>query len=179
MTGIMLETKRLILRKAEVADADDLLEINHDEVVLKYNCISPMTKEEMIENIQKDETNHRLAIELKEIHKIIGNIDIERDSLRYGVRCSMISYELNTLYTGKGYMSEAIKEVLRYLFDDVKVDLVSARVFTPNEKSNRLLQKLGFTLEGTLKHAVKAYKDIIYDDNLYCLTKDEYYRLFI
>jgi ribosomal-protein-alanine N-acetyltransferase len=176
---MLLETERLIIRKANEDDVDDLVEMLNDEVILKYNCIEPMNREKAIEYVKETKDDERdYVVEHKLDQKVIGSISLESDTLRYGVSSICLSYHLNTLYTGKGYMSEAVKRILKYCFEEKNYYSVTARVFTPNVISNNMVRRLGFTLEGTLKHAVKAYKDVIYDDNLYSLTKSEYEQIY-
>jgi ribosomal-protein-alanine N-acetyltransferase len=172
---MLLETERLIIRKPNEDDATDIARMSHDEVILKYNCIEPMSEEQVKEKLKRENSHEdTYVIEHKLEHKVIGEIGLSPDYLRYGVNSVTISYHLDTSYTGKGYMTEAVIRVLRYCFEEKKCDCVTARVFTPNERSNNMVKKLGFTLEGTLRKAVKAYKDVIYDDNLYNMTKEEF-----
>jgi len=172
---MIYETERLIVRKANISDRDSLYLMRIDPVILKYNCINPPKIDEFSAFIEKTKTDfEHYVIEHKESHQVIGEIDFSPDSLRYGVNSIMLSYHLNTAFVGKGYMSEALRKAIEYCFEVRHSDIISARVFTPNKQSNQLLQRLGFRLEGTLIHAVKAYQDVIYDDNLYSMTQDEY-----
>lgn len=171
MSKIYFETERLRIREAEEGDAGDLLELYTDPEVLKYNCISPATPEK-IENGIKNGW-YKFAIELKSEKKIIGTIGFSNDELRYMVESCCISYELNTKYTKKGYMTEALSAFIRYCFDELGVDAISARVFDKNESSLKLIKKLGFTHEGTLRYAVRASSGIVYNDCIFSLLKTE------
>ncbi len=173
-----LETQRLILRTVTLDDVDDMVEMQNDEVVLKYNCMKPMDIEEMrnfILTLQTDEKH--IVLHHKEEKKVIGFIDLSPDSLRYGVKSLTLSFYLNTNYTSKGYMSEALRNVINHAFQTLQLDVVSARAFLPNLTSNRLLIRLGFTHEGTLRQAIQGYRGVIYDDCLYSMTKDDFIRL--
>lgn len=166
----ILQSERLTLRNAYEKDLDDLYEVLNLESTLKYNCMDHMSRKDIEILIKSShERQHDFFLELKEIHKIIGAVTLERDALRYGVRSLCISYYIHQDYMRKMLMSEALRTVLDYLFEDIQLECVSARVFAPNIASNALLESLGFTKEGTLKHAVKGYRDIVYDDNLYVL----------
>lgn len=172
---MIYETKRLIVRKPLLKDGESLHKMLHDPEILKYNCMVPTTLEIVKENLLKpSDIYEQYVIELKERHTVIGVVDLGPDTLRHGVNSKTISYYLDTDFTNQGYMSEALRGAIEYCFIVRGFDLLSARVFSPNVKSNRLLKHLGFTLEGTLFHAVKAYQNIIYDDNLYRMTKEEY-----
>lgn len=172
MGKVYLETERLRVREAEERDAADLLELFTDSEVLKYNCISNVTLEK-IENGIKNGW-YQFSIELKSETKIIGTIGFSKDELRYMVESCCISYELNTKYTKKGYMTEALGAFIRYCFDELGVDVIAARVFDKNENSLKLIKKLGFTYEGTLRNAVRASSGIVYNDCLFSLLKTEY-----
>ncbi len=172
---MIYETKRLIMRKARKEDNLSIYKMLHDPIILKYNCINSPTEEEVNTYIEKTRNDHiHYVIEHKENKEVIGEINLEPDSLRYGIHSIQLSYHLDTKYVGHGYMSEALQGALSYGFNVLHATMFSARVFTANERSNNLLKRLGFKLEGTLRHAVKAYQDVIYDDNLYSMTLEDY-----
>ena len=62
-----------------------------------------------------------------------------------------IGFTLGPAAQGRGYATEAIGELLRYLFADRGKHKVCADCDTRNEPSWRLLERLGFTREGTLR----------------------------
>lgn len=51
--------------------------------------------------------------------------------------------------------------------------MILAKVFKENKDSAKLLERLHFTYEGCIIKCVKGYNDIIYDDLLFSLFKDE------
>ena len=85
-----------------------------------------------------------------------------------------LDYWLGQEFARQGYMSEALEGVLEYLFRRRKLRLVSARVFTQNIASLTLLERLGFTREGTLRQAVRAWGDVVYDDALFSMLREDY-----
>lgn len=170
-----MKTERLILRVAKPGDEEDLFEIRNSEYVLKYNCMKLITKEMLQEQLVKDmESEDTYCIELRESGKVIGKVDIDPDTLRYGVNALGLSYYLGEVYSSKGYMTEALKEIIRYVFEERQVEVLSVRLFKDNGASGRLAEKLGFTYEGCIRRGVKGYNDIIYDDMIYSLLKEEY-----
>ncbi len=170
-----METERLIIRTARLEDAEDMLEIRNSEYVLKYNCMSKLSLEQMQEQVRKEmETPNTFYMELKENHKAIGLIGLEHDSLRYGVNSLCISYYLGEEYSSKGYMTEALREIIRYVFEERQADVLSVRVFKDNLASRRLVEKQGFVNEGCLLKCVKAYQDVVYDDMIYSILREEY-----
>lgn len=162
----MLETKRLIIRHGKSEDVQAIKEFRNSEFVLKFNAMTHSNEEMILKEI----SNSYVLYE-KNLHKAIGVISIEEDSLRYDVKGRCISYYLNEFYTKQGYMREALEAVIQDLFNQ-GYEIISARVFVGNDASKRLLEKLGFIHEGTLRHAVKGYKGIIYDDQLFSLKKE-------
>lgn len=170
-----METERLILRGAQPGDEKDLFEIRNDEFVLRYNCMKPITMDELAEQIRKDmESEDIFCIVIKESGRVIGMIDVGQDTLRYGVKALGLSYYLGEAYTAKGYMTEALREIMRHVFEDREADILSIRAFKDNLASRKLAEKLGFVNEGCIRQAVKGYKDIIYDDMIYSILKEEY-----
>lgn len=166
----MLETERLILRNGKQEDIHDFLGIRNSAFVLKYNAMEICDEEQLFKEISDN-----YVLERKNDHKIIGFIGIEKDMLRYGVTSACISYYLDEKEAKHGYMSEALKSMLSYLFEQ-GIEIVGARVFVGNDASVSLLKKLGFTHEGTLRHAVQGYGGIIYDDQLFSLLKEEWIK---
>ena len=72
---IIAETKRLILRRYIKEDYLDLFEYLSDEEVVKYEPYKPMSLEETKENLEwRISTDEMIAVELKENHKMIGNV---------------------------------------------------------------------------------------------------------
>lgn len=170
-----LITERLILRKPEVADVDDYMQFVNTEFVNRYNAMSPVTREKaqaLFAEAQDDFGT--IAMVLKETGKIIGMIYTGEDSLRYGVKSKEFSYFLREEEARKGYMKEALAALIDYFFTEEKLDCVAARCFAPNVASQRLLESLGFTRDGCVRKCVRGYKDIVFDDCLYSLMKEDW-----
>lgn len=171
---ILFETERLIIRKGDLTDFEDFLTIRNSAPFLKYNPMPPVTKDEGLDEFKqliKEGTMN--VISLKE-GAMIGMIDSYPDALRYNVNSEMISYNMNEQYVGKGYMQEALRGMIDHLFRREGKAVISARVFKGNDISKHLLEKAGFTHEGTLRHCVKGNGDIIHDDWIFSLMKEEY-----
>lgn len=83
----------------------------------------------------------------------------------------MIGYAMSEKYWGKGFMTEAVQAVIKYGFDVLKLDLISAYCYPFNSQSKRVLEKNGFKYEGTLKQVEKLYNGKIEDNECYVLIK--------
>jgi RimJ/RimL family protein N-acetyltransferase len=170
-----METERLIIRKAQCGDEADLYEIRNSEFVLKYNCMNKITKEQLGEQITKDaESDCVFHIVLKETGRVMGNIDLSADTLRYGVKALGLSYYLGEEYGSRGYMTEALREMIRYAFEERQAEVLSVRVFKDNTASRRLVEKLGFVSEGCIRSCVRGYDKELHDDMIYSMLKEEY-----
>lgn len=163
-----LTTKRLVLRHPRIEDAADYLEFCNTEFVLRYNALVPKTREKA-EKYLTDCREEILVLQHKESGKVIGEVNINEDSLRWGVESRELSYMLREDYSRQGYMKEALRAVIDYLFTQENLECVSARCFAPNEASLALLRSLGFHQDGYIPRCVKGYKDQIFDDTLHSL----------
>lgn len=166
-----LETARLILRHPQLEDVADYLEFCNTEFVLRYNAMTPRTAEQMQRRFSEEQVD-TLVIEHKKDGKVIGEISVEDDSVRWGVESKELSYFIHEAYSRQGYMKEALQAVIDYLFTQEKVECVSARCFAPNEASLALLKSLGFHQDGYIPRCVKGYKDQIFDDTLHSLFRN-------
>jgi [ribosomal protein S5]-alanine N-acetyltransferase len=151
-----LETNRLILRRLSAEDVLEIFALRSDKEVMKY-IPRPLAKS--IEDAQahialideKIESNEGInwAITLKDNPKLIGIIGhyrIKPEHFR-----AEIGYMLLPEYQGKGIISEAIKEVVNYGFEVMKLHSIEAIIDPENNASEKVLQKNGFVKEAHLK----------------------------
>lgn len=169
-----LETERLILRTPETKDAEDYTAIHNSEFVLRYNAMQPTTAERMQKAFCDPEyVKSALYLEEKASGKVIGAIFMEEDSLRYGVASMGLSYMMAESCSRKGFMKEAMGAVITHLFSE-GMECISARVFAPNTASRALLKSLGFRENGIIPHCVKGYGDIVFDDVIHTLFREDF-----
>jgi ribosomal-protein-alanine N-acetyltransferase len=62
-----------------------------------------------------------------------------------------MGYDLWPDYWGQGLMPEALRALLRYGFEVMELNRVEATTHTENQRSMRVLEKLGFQREGVLR----------------------------
>lgn len=172
-----LETKRLLLRRARLADAEAYLKIRNSEYVLRYNAMEPVSPKEVLDQLAEDrESDRAFYLEERSGKRLIGGVWLAEDSLRRGISALSLEYFLGEEFAGQGLMTEALEAVVRYGFSQWEVELLSARVFRENTGSRRVLEKLGFTREGILRQAVKGYRGIVHDDMVFSLLREQYIR---
>ena len=109
----------------------------------------------------------------------------EKDSMKLIGRCayhnymamhkrSEIGYDIkNEENRNKGYMKEALKAILQYGFEEMKLNRVEAFIGPDNIPSLRLVEGYGFAVEGQLREHF-CYDDVIQDSVVYSLLKSEY-----
>ena len=170
---LTLETNRLKLRPFKIEDAEDIFKMwaNDDEVTkyLTWNSHKSVDDTKYILNlwIEQYEKVERLnfAIVLKEENLLIGGIDV----VGYLDNIPVIGYVLSRGYWNNGYMTEACKCLLNYLFeqgyDKVRIDAV-----VENIGSNKVIQKCGGKLINTVEEFVNA-KNTYYKINQYIVYK--------
>lgn len=150
---LYLETERLLLRNYKEKDAEDCFAFLSDRETCYldggYEPFESIDKEynELMQKFK--EQDNRLMIVLKGEDKVIGTIHIMEDERRW-VEAREVGYVISPGYRRKGYATEAINEVIRYCFEDAKVDMITAGIISQNIPSLNLIKKLGFKKEGEI-----------------------------
>ena len=89
------------------------------------------------------------AIALKDNNKMIGTAGF--NVISYPNSRAEISYDLSPDYWGKGVMLKTIKAILQYSDYSLGLVRVQATVITDNDRSIKVLERTGFSREGSLK----------------------------
>lgn len=150
-----IETERLIIRNFEIKDRDDLCEYMLQRVDKEFEGY-PDFKEDKIENEIKyrSASEEFFAIELKDEHKVIGNIYL-------GIRdfnSKELGYVLNEFYHLRGYGSEAAKAVVQWAFSQ-GVHRIFAECTPLNKSSWKTMEKIGLKREAEFRQNVSFHKD--------------------
>lgn len=85
---------------------------------------------------------------------LVGGISISRMQRGVAQSCA-IGYWAGERFTGLGHMSAAVRVALRHCFDDLAMHRVEAACQPENAPSRRLLERVGFTLEGRARSYLK------------------------
>ena len=103
--------------------------------------------------------------------KAVGSIGVFRQGNVHR-RTAELGYYIAKEYRGKGMMTEAVRQICTYVFDNSDILRIYAEPFSYNAASCRVLEKAGFQYEGTLRcNAVKNGR--ILDMKMYARLKDE------
>jgi RimJ/RimL family protein N-acetyltransferase len=151
-----LTTARLRLRPFTSADADALFALHSSVDVLRYWDSPPWSEraraERFIEacgRMAQDGSGARLAMDRVSDKAFIGWCALVRWNPDY--RSASMGYCLDDAAWGQGYATEACRAVLQWAFDTLDLNRVQAETDTRNAASARVLEKLGFVREGTLR----------------------------
>ncbi|OXB99427.1 MULTISPECIES: GNAT family N-acetyltransferase [Bacillus] len=166
-----LHTQRLYLRQMKASDSLSMFKIWSDPDITKFMNISNFTDEsqakDMIQFLNELAQNNkaiRFTIIEKESNHIIGSCGY--NSLDFENSKTGIGYDISKKFWGKGYAPEAISSLLDYAFTHLKLYRVEAKVEPANVNSIKVLEKLNFTFEGTLRKSEKSAGKLI-DLNIY------------
>ena len=178
-----LETERLLLRKIKKSDAlKAFTNWCSSEKVSKYVV---WNKHETVETTEKlfsfwekeyeDLTTYRWIVEIKDNHEPIGTIDVvSKKFLPYSV-CE-IGYCYGEKFWGMGYATEALKAVIKFLFEECEAEVIFADHLSNNPASGKVMEKSGMKYEGRLRGRM-IDKDGKRNDLLsYSIIKDEYFK---
>ena len=140
-------------RPQRLGDETALLEYLSQPEVIEHTSIPVPTLESLTTNVQRDiadyatRTAFRFAIAASK-DRLIGVCGFNGWSPVH--RRAELAYELAPQYWGRGVMRTAVAAVLTWGFLELGLNRIHAFVTTSNERSIRLLERCGFTHEGTL-----------------------------
>lgn len=150
-----IKTERLILRRYESRDLEDLYEYLSDPEVVKYEPYKPMNINEVKDNLNwRISTDEMIAVELIDTHKMIGNIYLgkrEFETIELG-------YVFNEKYWSNGYAYESCNALIKDAFNN-GIHRIYAECDTENKNSWKLLENLGFEKEAHFKENIYFWKD--------------------
>jgi RimJ/RimL family protein N-acetyltransferase len=121
-----------------------------------------------------DDHNFRFVIETLS-GQVVGSMNTHSCDLRNGTFSDGLA--IAGEHRRKGYATGAIILVLRYFFTELRYQKCTVYLYSFNEPSIELHQKLGFQLEGTLRRMVYT-KNSYFDELIYGLTDDEFREKF-
>lgn len=173
-----LETERLVLREIVPADAEDLFRIFSDEETMRYWSCRPYASVDQARRLIEDMSEAtrggagiHWAITLRGAERLIGKCGY--NEWRKTHRRSDIGYIVAREHWGKGIISEALGVMLDYGFDHMNLHSVEAGVTPGNDASTRMLQRLGFRLEGHLRENFLT-EDGFVDSLIYSLLRRDW-----
>lgn len=173
-----LEAARVRLRPFVDADAEDLFALQSNADVLRYWDSPPWTERSSAarfiagcRQMAEEASGARVAVERRSDRAFIGWCTF--NSWNPEFRSASLGYCLERVAWGRGYATEATRVLLRWAFDTLDLNRVQAEADTRNVASARVLEKLGFQLEGTLREDCIVDGDVS-DSWVYGLLRREW-----
>ena len=176
-----LETHRLILREMTLGDVEFYFHHFNNEKVVEGSCFpGPKTPEAAKEELElycirpfKDDKGIRWGIARKGSDELIGTCgfyDWNKTSHR-----AEIGYDLEPAHWREGIMTEALRAVLRYGFEEMGLNRIQAIIDSANVRSIKLVERLGFKKEGILRQN-SYFRGRFRDEVCFSLLKEEWTR---
>lgn len=173
---MILETERLILRPWQDSDAESLYEYAKDPRVGPIAGWPVHTSVENSREIIRDvlAVPETYAVCLKADGAAIGSIGLmigENSNIGLPDTEAEIGYWLGVSFWGQGLIPEAVRELIRYSFEDLKLEKLWCGYFDGNEKSRRVQEKCGFKYHHTNKNIHWKMMDDIRTEHITCLIR--------
>ncbi len=166
-----LETDRLYLKNIDTKDREFIFRQFSNDIVNRYlydaEPLTDILKADDIINfytISEPRNQNRWIIIRKSDNKKLGTCgfhcwDKKLDKVEMG-------YDLNEEFWGNGYMHEAIKEIISFAKNQMNISKIDAHISTENQKSMKLVEKLGFVVSGS---SMEVFREEQYPHHVYTL----------
>lgn len=169
------ETYRLHIRRLSLDDVKDYFEIFTNENVTRYYDVETMTSvdqaKELIEKhnqFYENKWSVRYALYNNEDKKTIGTLGLydfkENQSIEIG-------FDLNYKYWKKGYMTETLKTVISFIFNNLNIQSIYGGFLKPNIASENIMKRLLFSRD-KVEENIEIKPNVFETVYFYKLTKD-------
>jgi len=118
----------------------------------------PQTQDSVLEYVSafqadsKEQEKYLWGIWLKETGGLIGTINLSQINRRH--KWASVGFMIGEKsFWGQGLGTEAVASVAKFVFQDLGLNRLAASTMGPNDRSNGIFKKLGFSLEGTLRQS--------------------------
>ncbi len=181
MKIIQLTTDNLILRQWKANDYLTFSKLNSDPTVMEYfpNTLSKKQSDSLAKEMELLISQNGWgvwAVEEKERGQFIGCVGLHEPSCDLPFSpCMEIAWRLDKSYWGKGYATEAGKEVLKFAFEKLKVDEIVSFTALLNKKSESVMKRLGMRdTQQNFEHPHLAKGHTLREHLLYKISKEEW-----
>ncbi len=148
-----IETERLMLREFREKDAIELHKICNQDYILQWMPDWKLSVESLRElikwfkqcysNIYSSDIRVMLAVTLKTNSKLIGMVGIgPKKEVKYEIE---VAYYISKEFCNQGYITEAIKALTEWVFENTEIEYLIAIIEPKNLSSQRVIEKCGFT----------------------------------
>ena len=171
---MIIKGKNVSLRAIELEDADMLRQMMNDSEVesMMWGYSFPVSKHNQIawiNSLENDKSTFRAIIDVDGLGIgtiILSDIDMNNGNAEIHIKLADVNMR------GKGYGTDAVKALIVYAFNELRLNCVCCRVHADNMASQKMFLKCGFKQEGVLRSRV--FKNGIYHDfNQYSILKSD------
>lgn len=172
-----LTTDRLVIRRVELDDIDDLAaRRGHPDVARYQGWTLPYSRERAerwvaestaVAGFVEDRWWPTVVVE-RATGEAVGDLVVRSE---WGGRAAEIGYTLTPAHWGRGFATEAVEAMVAHLVDDLGMTRVHATLHPDNVASARVLERAGFAYEGTTRNSYWVGEENS-DDWCYGLTPD-------
>ncbi len=149
--------KQVFLRPPTSRDQTEFLALNLASKSFHRGLVSPPSTPQQFAALllrSSEEGSVCLLLCLVANRAIIGAVNLSQ-IFRGGFQNAYLGYYVGKRYAGLGYMSEAMRLVLRFAFEDLKLHRLEANIQPGNGASIALVKRAGFVLEGYSRRYLK------------------------
>ncbi|WP_343101035.1 GNAT family N-acetyltransferase [Romboutsia sp. MSSM.1001216sp_RTP31141st1_G3_RTP31141_220114] len=177
----ILVTKRCILKEVCLENTKDMYEYAKEEKVVRYMTFpkheSLGNTKNLIESFfierYKQGISYDYGITYKENNKFIGTSGF----CRIENKVATLGYCLNPDYWNKGIMTEVVTRLIKFGFDDLKLEKIEAQFYDGNIKSGNVMKKCGMKYLGSEEREIKLQGKMVMGKIHRCeITKEDYYK---
>ncbi len=160
---IILETKRLILRRQVIADLDALWALYCDPQITRYIPDAPRSYEETRLELEWHMNGHPKNPQLglwatihKETGRFIGRCGLLPRTID-GREEVEVAYAIAQDFWGQGLGTEAAQAIVRYAFEHLNLSRLICTIEPENQASMKVAKNIGMTLEKEMKDDLGPY----------------------
>lgn len=175
-----LHTERLTLRKLLPRDKGDMFEYARDPEVTRFLTWLPHHSEAYthsyltyVQSQYRAKKFYDWAVTCKDSGKMIGTCgftNIDEKNL-----CGEVGYVIAPLYQNRGLATEAVREVIRFGFEELSLERIEARYMVGNNASRAVMEKCGMSFEGVLRRSLYV-NDRFVDVGVCSILRSEYFK---
>ena len=171
--------KRIIIRDLVFKDLDDYYEFGKNEHVGPNAGWKPFPSKDIANKVLSGLILHKETFAISDIntHHLIGTISIYNYGIRKYKYVKSLGFSLKEELWGKGIMTEAVKLVIDYIFNQTDCEVLEVGHHSDNIGSKRVIEKCGFIFDGRLCKYKALYDGRVIDADFYSMTKEDYERM--
>jgi [ribosomal protein S5]-alanine N-acetyltransferase len=153
----IIRGKQIFLRQPAHGDRVELLKLNCESRSFHRGLVSPPKQpaefHAYLSRCGKDDCVCFMICRTKD-QAIVGTINLSQ-IFHGGFRSAYLGYYVGARYANRGYMTEALRMIMRYAFEDLKLHRLEANIQPQNTASIALVRRAGFIREGFSRRYLK------------------------